>query len=325
MQNTLLEQGHGPPPGGDAGTVEDRILAREADYWDRFARTRGLRYEPATLRSSVLTSTLCGAADAAEAVATIGRVPLLAGIRGDPDRRLAVASWLHELHPPDTGDGVGAAYWAGLTPDRLGEHLVAVDLAADRPDLAGTLLADASPGQAVQALTVLMRARAHQPRAAGEVHRLVRAHPGLLGAAALVVARQVDDPSVLLDAVADVAPHLTVDHVRLLVSVPPERSLILDGLAVKITNRAVDLFRECAVADPDAFLPNLATSLNNLSLRLADLGRREEALAAEQGRDAILRNVNRRDNAPRGDAGTASARRLTTWRDRLRDRRRRCG
>ncbi len=31
---------------------------------------------------------------------------------------------------------------------------------------------------------------------------------------------------------------------------------------------------------PDAFLPALAMSLNNQSLRLADLGRREQALAA---------------------------------------------
>ena len=33
---------------------------------------------------------------------------------------------------------------------------------------------------------------------------------------------------------------------------------------------------------PDAFLPDLATSLNNLGIRLSDLGRREEALAASQ-------------------------------------------
>jgi hypothetical protein len=31
---------------------------------------------------------------------------------------------------------------------------------------------------------------------------------------------------------------------------------------------------------PDAFLPDLATSLNNLSVRLGRLGRREDALAA---------------------------------------------
>ena len=34
------------------------------------------------------------------------------------------------------------------------------------------------------------------------------------------------------------------------------------------------------MATPDAFLPNLAMSLNNQSNRLAELGRREEALAA---------------------------------------------
>jgi hypothetical protein len=33
---------------------------------------------------------------------------------------------------------------------------------------------------------------------------------------------------------------------------------------------------------PRRFLPDVATSLNNLSLRLGDLGRREDALAAIQ-------------------------------------------
>jgi hypothetical protein len=35
-----------------------------------------------------------------------------------------------------------------------------------------------------------------------------------------------------------------------------------------------------AEARPDAFLPNLASSLNNLSVDLGDLGRREEGLTA---------------------------------------------
>ena len=35
-----------------------------------------------------------------------------------------------------------------------------------------------------------------------------------------------------------------------------------------------------AAARPDPFLPDLAPSLNNQSKRLANLGRREEALAA---------------------------------------------
>jgi len=35
-----------------------------------------------------------------------------------------------------------------------------------------------------------------------------------------------------------------------------------------------------AAARPDAFRPDLAVSLNNLSIRLGELGRREEGLAA---------------------------------------------
>jgi hypothetical protein len=38
--------------------------------------------------------------------------------------------------------------------------------------------------------------------------------------------------------------------------------------------------RDLARARPDTFRPNLATSLNNLSPRLGDLGRREDALTA---------------------------------------------
>jgi hypothetical protein len=40
------------------------------------------------------------------------------------------------------------------------------------------------------------------------------------------------------------------------------------------------VYRELAAAGPDAFRPDLATSLTNLSLRLGDLGRVKDALAA---------------------------------------------
>jgi tetratricopeptide (TPR) repeat protein len=44
--------------------------------------------------------------------------------------------------------------------------------------------------------------------------------------------------------------------------------------------KAVRLRRTLAAARPDAFTPDLATSLNNLAGCLCDLGRREDALAA---------------------------------------------
>jgi tetratricopeptide (TPR) repeat protein len=47
----------------------------------------------------------------------------------------------------------------------------------------------------------------------------------------------------------------------------------------------VDIRRELAASQPDAFRPNLAGSLNNVATMLSDLGRREEAL--ERAQEAV--------------------------------------
>ena len=52
--------------------------------------------------------------------------------------------------------------------------------------------------------------------------------------------------------------------------------------ALAASQEAVDLDRQLAAARPDAFLPDLAGSLNNTGAMLSNLGRREEALAASQ-------------------------------------------
>ncbi|HEY5894483.1 MAG TPA: tetratricopeptide repeat protein, partial [Chthoniobacterales bacterium] len=55
--------------------------------------------------------------------------------------------------------------------------------------------------------------------------------------------------------------------------------------ALAAGEETVDLYCELARARPDAFTPDLATSLNNLSSLLSAVGRREEALAA--GEEAV--------------------------------------
>jgi tetratricopeptide (TPR) repeat protein len=55
--------------------------------------------------------------------------------------------------------------------------------------------------------------------------------------------------------------------------------------ALAQAEEAVRLYRQLAQARPDAFLPYLAGSLNNLATMLSDLGRREEALA--QAEEAV--------------------------------------
>ena len=51
--------------------------------------------------------------------------------------------------------------------------------------------------------------------------------------------------------------------------------------ALAAIQEAAEVYRELAAARLDAFQPDLAGSLNNLPLRLAELGRREEALAPD--------------------------------------------
>ena len=63
--------------------------------------------------------------------------------------------------------------------------------------------------------------------------------------------------------------------------------------ALAAIEEAVDVYRELALALPDAFLPDLAMSLNNQSNRLSDLGRREDALAAIEEAVAIRRELAR--------------------------------
>jgi len=53
----------------------------------------------------------------------------------------------------------------------------------------------------------------------------------------------------------------------------------------------VDLFRELVGLNRDDYLPDLAGSVNNLAIRLAEAGRRSEGLAAAQEPVALRREL----------------------------------
>ncbi len=79
------------------------------------------------------------------------------------------------------------------------------------------------------------------------------------------------------------------------------RALLMLGYALSALGRreealaaaqeAADLYRQLAQAQPQAFLPALAMSLNNLGAMLSALGRREEALAAAQEAADLYRGL----------------------------------
>jgi hypothetical protein len=55
-----------------------------------------------------------------------------------------------------------------------------------------------------------------------------------------------------------------------------------DTQALASVEEATEHYRRLAATEPDAYLPDLATSLCDLANRLAEVGRREEALASAQ-------------------------------------------
>jgi hypothetical protein len=77
-------------------------------------------------------------------------------------------------------------------------------------------------------------------------------------------------------------PSRTVFHGKAVDLVTGERGGGVARGRAGATQEAVTSYRSLAKTRPDAFLPDLATSLNNLGFMLSELGRREDALAATQ-------------------------------------------
>ena len=120
-----------------------------------------------------------------------------------------------------------------------------------------------------------------------------------------------------MDRLIDTADVATL---RVLGDALPRYSMLLVPTSVKVTAALVGLLREAAEADRDAYLPDLATSVNNLAIRLGEAGRRAEGLAAAQeavdlrrelvelNRDAYLPDLAASVNNLAADLGEAGRR-----------------
>ena len=297
--NALLATGPAPPSPAEAErlTPEDELLQHEARYWQDTARDRGLTYQPATLRRAVAAATLLGAADEQQALRTTRQIPGLKDIADDA--RLAVAGWLGELYPHPDGQ-----YWGALQPDRLGEQHIG-QLTRDDPHLLGALLTPpprdqgtvaggmthqpqgvagqgSETAQAYQAITVLARAAINHPQLTDQLAELLTADLTELGPPALQVATEASDATPLTTALrrAIVRGHHEVDVLTDLADRLPDYSLALAELSVDLWDAIMETALAASTSDPLRWDPIAAGALNNLSNRLADLGRPEEALSA---------------------------------------------
>lgn len=306
----LLDQ----PTSGDGGSPEqvaDRLLQHEKRYWTDTARTRGIDRSAGSLEQAIAAATLCGATNPDEAAAALARLPAFTGTDGTThDLRNRTAHWLAGLYPP-APDQTGQ-FWGGISPDRLAEHFLARHLTGN-PDLTEHLLAGASTGQTYQALTVLNRATPTHPDLDPLLPALLATDPATRAPIALRVAIEAADHRPAADALTTVTPHLDRPTLTSMIDSLPEYSLRLLDLAATLQHAHTLRIRDHIPPHPPrrwplprrrhtpvdtTHLADLAASLNNQSVRLGGLGRREETLTAIN--DAVT--IHRRLAADRPDA-----------------------
>ena len=195
----------------------------------------------------------------------------------------ALVVWVHRLYP-------GPGYWNPLRPDLLAEQHLADT--AQLPALA-TAAARLAAGQQreaallTQLLAELTRGAPNQPALRAALDELLAAAlPRIVHLAVTAGPAELAD---LASLALQLAPQ--PGPAAQLADQMPEHSVQLAALAATLTSQQVTQYRAgMADGEPDA-ASRLARSLNNQSVRLADLGRREDALAAIEEAAGIRREL----------------------------------
>ncbi|WP_346139777.1 tetratricopeptide repeat protein, partial [Kutzneria viridogrisea] len=280
-----------PLTGGGRGP-EDRILDHERGYWRSTATAQALL--PAlgldTLTDIVAATVVLGPGTVKQVDGVLARVPELAD--QPVVRRNQVRTWLTQLYPP----GADGAF-EGLVPDRVAERLIGrLILDTTRPCVIDTLLDQIREDEAERVLTVCTRAAAHSALGVGVGERVTQwclRHTDTLLPTAAAVATQVETPAPLLRAIERVTADsaIATSVLERLIDEFPARSQVLASAAAEISMVLVQRHRQAINEDPSLDDSQLATHLNDLSIRLGELGRWEEGLATIIEAVEILRRL----------------------------------
>jgi tetratricopeptide (TPR) repeat protein len=252
------------------------VLAHEERYWR--SRSGSLFEDDEQPRRVIALATLLGADNETGA---IGLLPLLPDFSDVSSERLTlIARWVASLYP-------GNHWWNPLEPDLIGEQLVADEL-SDQPSVLAGALAGSTPAKLIRPLEVLGRAAAdHLGLAVALKPILDQRLVGLCAVAAAQAGAGVDG-DLLYGRAASVAALLE----KVVTGTEPDRDallgtfrfmplrfdLMLGSLALALNQALVEHDRRLAREHPDSPSSQLAGSLNDLSIRLSDMGYQEEAL-----------------------------------------------
>jgi hypothetical protein len=298
----------------------DYALRRDEEYWTRRLASEGGPVDVETLRVLIALATLL--AGAAPAGAGVDAAQLLARARATTDllpetlHAPTLASLLIDLYPATGDDAIDA-----LRPDPVGEWLVGGVLGGRTRgrDALLALLADEtwSDDQRQSAAVVLIRSALLRPESKALIDALatfVSADPKRHAAFLLEGALKTDVRP--LEALQD-AKRLPLNAMMALANALPPYDLRLLKLRAALHQDIVATLRKTAEereGDDSQIAGNLAAGLNNSSVALAEIGAREEALAAIEEAVALRRDLA----AARPEAFTPDlARSLSVLGDRL--------
>ncbi|MEA2188304.1 MAG: hypothetical protein QOK16_3315 [Solirubrobacteraceae bacterium] len=280
----------GALPGTRSGLL-DELLAHERRYWKASADSVCPGTDDVLRRRVVALATLAGAASEAQATDLLRVVPDLQDESVRERGRLA--RWAHGLYPS------GPAWWNPLEPDLLGEHLIARTY-TDHPAVLTAVLQRDSAHAIVQPLGVFARAAPDHPEFAAALRGILSSQLSALCELAVALAATETNLDLLLGdttlaaalnrAVTVVEPDPSV-LAGVLDALPQRSDLVLGPLALTLTSQLTNHVRRLAAANAAAYEPALAMSLNNLSLRLAEAGRRDEGLAAIEEAVEVYRRL----------------------------------
>ncbi len=295
----LLDAGAGEAPSA-ATSAEAKLVRHERNYLRRVAAKREL-FDPGRLSDRTDPHERTAEARTALERALAGVILLgpcdrehaqKIGALSSPAISEDVTSWLAALYPPSAPENAIGA----VQPDRVAELLlgpILVDQQNLLPDI-GALAEDFVDARAALFTLVRTAARQEFEQIAAQISKLIAGRPNPFAAAALFLASRLSQAGPLqsgLVALGQDNPTAFGDTVYALLGQLPSVSVSGASFSAAITMTATNILRQLAEASPDVYLSDLAGLLNNLGVRLAAIGRGQEALAAAQEAERMSRRL----------------------------------
>jgi hypothetical protein len=281
-------------PVGSADVFES-LLRREIRYGSRVAAARGLDLDPSVQRRAIVAACLIGAPSEPAAAGLLRRLPDFA--ESAAERRGQVARWLHDLYPGQTAGDRGTEWLGSLRPDAVVEQFIVGEL-AQQPSLVPALFTWLDEDRVKRGLTILARAAYSYPYAGSLLARVLAADLEHLAIPALAVAAETNPALDRLVAGTVAAQKISVAALEHIAAAIPRGSPALAATAVTVLRRLAD----------ESPATERVRWLNELSARLAGLGRHEEAAAVAEEAAASWRKLgsSRPGGHPSGSKKTSA-------------------